>query len=383
MGHINKINEIIEKTNDFMLISNLINLPSLDSGSVKAVYYDGLNYEGKSTKVFAYIGYPEGASELNKVPAVVCAHGGNGTAYADWVRLWNSKGYAAIAMDLEGQQPTIAGGYIPVSHEYGGPARDGNFNDINKSVEDQWAFHAVADVILANSLLRNDSKIDSSKIGLTGISWGGVITSLVIGNDNRFAFAIPVYGCGYIVGQNNYFGLSYTNNPTTQIWEPSLYIKYAKMPVLWLNDDIDMSFPVISTSLSYQNTFNATLSIKNGFNHGHIEGWSQNEIYAFADSIVKNGKPLIRIVEQPTVLNNSLKLSLQIGVTVSSAKIYYSLVGYTYDSNSDCIADWQNQQALINNDIVTFNVPSDTKAYYIAIFDNRELIVASQIVTIN
>jgi len=41
-----------------------------------------------------------------KVPAVVLVHGGGGTAFADWVKMWTACGYAAIAVDLEGQIPT-------------------------------------------------------------------------------------------------------------------------------------------------------------------------------------------------------------------------------------------------------------------------------------
>jgi hypothetical protein len=36
---------------------------------------------------------------------MVLIHGGGGTAFADWVRLWTGRGYAAIAMDLCGCVP--------------------------------------------------------------------------------------------------------------------------------------------------------------------------------------------------------------------------------------------------------------------------------------
>lgn len=50
--------------------------------------------------------------------------------------------------------------------------------------------HATADRILANSLLRSLPEVDADRLGLMGISWG-VITSTVVGIDTRFAFAIP------------------------------------------------------------------------------------------------------------------------------------------------------------------------------------------------
>ena len=37
--------------------------------------------------------------------AVVLVHGGGGTAFSEWVKLWAKRGYAAIAMDLAGCGP--------------------------------------------------------------------------------------------------------------------------------------------------------------------------------------------------------------------------------------------------------------------------------------
>jgi cephalosporin-C deacetylase-like acetyl esterase len=75
---------------------------------MQAFFYDGPKWFGKATRVFAYYQAPAGASPTNKVPAVVCSHGGGGTAYAEWVRIWNSHGYAAIAMDTGGANQVTA-----------------------------------------------------------------------------------------------------------------------------------------------------------------------------------------------------------------------------------------------------------------------------------
>ena len=76
---------------------------------IQAITYDGADLDGKKTKVFAYIGYPEGASATNKAPAVVLVHGGGGHAFAEWVKLWTDRGYVAIAMDTTGFFPSEAG----------------------------------------------------------------------------------------------------------------------------------------------------------------------------------------------------------------------------------------------------------------------------------
>jgi hypothetical protein len=146
---------------------------------MRSFFYEGADYKGKPTLVFAYYAAPEGKPPEGGWPAVVCAHGGGGTAFPAWVRQWNKNGYAAIAMDLEGHLPGgkffgVEGNFpADVGHENAGPKRIGWFGDIALPDREQWFYHAVADVIRANSLLRSNREINPEKIGLTGISWGG------------------------------------------------------------------------------------------------------------------------------------------------------------------------------------------------------------------
>ena len=74
---------------------------------IRPILYKGVSFGGRQTEVFAYVGFPEGASEDKPVPGVVLVHGGEGTAFWDWVQMWLDKGYAAIAMDTEGRFPTV------------------------------------------------------------------------------------------------------------------------------------------------------------------------------------------------------------------------------------------------------------------------------------
>ena len=73
--------------------------------NVNAYFFQSVDYEGSPTYVFAYVGIPDNASKDNPVPGVVLVHGGGGTAFADWVKMWNDRGYAAIAIDTEGKIP--------------------------------------------------------------------------------------------------------------------------------------------------------------------------------------------------------------------------------------------------------------------------------------
>ena len=212
------------------------------ANGMRSLFYEGADYKGKPTWVFCYYATPKGKAPEGGWPAVVCAHGGGGTAYPEWVKHWNRQGYAALAMDLEGHLPGGNAHHIEgnhptnVRHRNAGPSRIDWFGDRALPDQEQWFYHAVADTIRANSLLRSFPEIHPEKIGLTGISWGGTVISAAAGIDSRFAFAIPVYGGGYIHESDNE-GLAQwfppknmTNNNSTTIKPSGIHPFIYHMP---------------------------------------------------------------------------------------------------------------------------------------------------------
>ena len=144
--------------------------PDSREEGVQAITYSGLSLKGNPTRVFAYLGFPEGPVPQGGFPAVVLVHGGGGTAFAKYVRIWNRRGYAAIAMDLYGTRP-IAGKKKPVPLEGGSNA--------------DWQRRSVANAVLGHSLLRSMKNVNKEKIGLIGVSWGGIFASLISTVDDR------------------------------------------------------------------------------------------------------------------------------------------------------------------------------------------------------
>ena len=267
---------------------------------MRSFFYEGADYKGKPTWVFAYYAAPEGTPSAGGWPAVVCVHGGGGSAFPAWVTHWNKQGYAAIAMDLEGHLPGshffgVEGNFPPdQGHENAGPKRISWFGDIALPDKEQWFYHAVADVIRANSLLRSFPEINPKKIGLTGISWGGTIVSTVAGVDSRFAFVVPVYG-GAFIRKHDMTPDQYREYCAK--WDPSAHLPYAKMPMLWVSSFTEPVFPVDLFSKSAGTAGGTSiLCIRPWLPHGHGFGWEEVwEITAFANSIVKGGAPMSRL----------------------------------------------------------------------------------------
>lgn len=262
---------------------------ALSAGDHKTIFFDSIDYQGNPTKVYAWIDIPAGVSAVNQAPAIVLVHGGGGRAFEDWVELWSARGYVAISIDTEGNSTNSAGD--KVHHALGGPPRTGVYNESATAIEDQFMYHATAATVLANSLLRSLPFVDASKVGVHGVSWGGVITSTVIGLDDRFAFAIPSYGCGHMYDAvGNWGDFLKDNDQYKTAWDPFLRLDRATLPIMWLSWPTDSPFNVDSQAhCSSKSPGTEMVTLIPGMLHGHGATWHRADPYDFADSIVNTG----------------------------------------------------------------------------------------------
>jgi len=338
------------------------------TGLVQEVYYQGEPYQGKPTRIFAYVARPsEGAGPF---PAMVLVHGGGGKAFRNWAEHWAKRGYVAIAMDTAGCGPK---GRLPD----GGPgqADESKFRNFTSAeTREMWTYHAVAAVVRAHSLVRSLPEVDRSRIGLTGISWGGYLTCIVAGIDERFKVAVPVYGCGFL-GENSYWSdksLAALNPESRELWlrsfDPSEYVGDVRYPILFLDGSNDFAYPLDSfkkTSLLVPETFRHTSIILN-MPHGHI--WTFGEVDAFVDSALRSGPPLPKL--QPLkVQNGVVTASISMPATVKKAELIYTLDGGVWHNRQ-----WQTIPADWDGAAVTARLPEQRPlTFYLCVTDARGL----------
>ncbi len=349
---------------------------------IQEIMFDGEPYKGNPTKHFAYLGLPEGASAANPVPAVVVVHGGGGTAYPQFVNEWNRRGYAAIAMDLNGCVPDVNSPDSRRRHAWAGPWQD-NYTDLY-SQESVWMYHAVTAVIKANSILRSLPEVDSSKIGVTGVSWGSVVTSTTLGVDNRFAFAVPIYGCGYLYESQTYMSDLMTREKMA--WDASNFIKKSNLPILFISGDRDPAFDInIYNKTASLVGDRGTMCIIPNFRHDHPDAWAREEVYAFADSIVAEGKKLVRPGEV-TVSGDKATVTLDIpaGKSIASVKLYYTTEDITYHEDGSTALFAFNESTSYTNsgNTYTFSIPQGTTYFYVDFTDSNGLMTSTKLVTL-
>jgi len=338
------------------------------TGLVQEVYYAGEAFHGKPTRVFAYVGRP--AEGKGPFPAVVLVHGGGGKAFREWAEHWAKRGYVALAMDTAGCGPA---GPLPD----GGPGQD----DANKFREfsdadarDMWAYHAVAAVIRGHSLLASLPEVDRKRVGITGISWGGYLTCIVAGNDDRLKVAVPVYGCGFL-GDNSVWrdGSLARLSPETRarwlsLFDPSQYLGRVRCPILFLNGTTDFAYPLDSYQKSYR-LVSPTLrqvNVVTNLPHGHI--WTFGEVDQFVDSVLRSGTPLPRL-RQMTIRNNVATAKIETRRPLRKAELHY-----TTDTGQWQKRKWETVAATLKHKLITAQLPPQRPLVcYLSVTDDRGL----------
>lgn len=281
------------------LIPETFDGSAYSTNGVNAVFIEGEPYQGQPTRIFAYYGIPASADVTRKVPGIILVHGAGGSAFHRWVKLWVDRGYAAMAIDTCGAISGNGNRNHP-RHEFAGPPGWGGFDQMDQPVTDQWVYHAVSAIVRSHSLLASWKEVDTENIGITGISWGGFLTCIAASIDDRFQFAIPVYGCGFIGENSSSIGWDRFEKMGSEksarwksLWDPSVYLPLARVPFLWVTGAKDTAFPMDSLQKSYNLVKSpVTLCIKPNMSHGQLSGETPAEIHQFAEHHVREALPM-------------------------------------------------------------------------------------------
>ena len=347
---------------------------------IRSLYYTGELYQGKKTRIFAYYATPgilsRDPSKDKKLPAIVLVHGGGGHADVGWVQLWAKRGYAAIAMDLAGCGPDKK----PLT-DGGGPGMgdDITFGAIDGPITDQWAYHAVADMILAHSLIRSFPEVDPEKTAVTGYSWGGFLTCLGAALDDRFKAAVPVYGCGFIAQNSSWLDRFNKMSPESRakwvmLWDPSTYMGSATVPMLFVNGGTDRHY----RPDSYAKTYDLIKAPKNihyvsFLQHGAVID-RPSAVEIFVEHYLRGGVPLQKVAT-PVVSGKQIRAGVETKTKLLKAELQYTLDPILGVADT---RKWIAQPAKIEQtNIVAELPPRNATIWFLTVTDDRDVLVSS------
>ena len=223
-----------------------------DEGSIRVekVYYFSRPFTGAPTKIFGYYTYPTRRS--GKLPAILLSHGGGGTASLERAVSWSKRGYAVLAIDLPGK------GENRERSRSTGPDMDvPNLLLTRPDPSYNYLVHAVAAARYGINYLSQRNEVDPERIGMIGLSWGGVITLLTNGQDKRLKAAVNVFGAGYIpeacTWQDYFNGMSTEEMKTWDAClDPKNFLASQNAPILFITGTNDHCYYLPTFQKSYE-----------------------------------------------------------------------------------------------------------------------------------
>lgn len=167
------------------------------------------------TAVFAAIASP---LKPGSYPGILVLHGGGGAAEIDKIRKWAAKGYVAVSIDLPG---ITAPEKVPNSSGYWNTYAYGkNRFTVSPDITYSTIFEGVVSAVQALYLLRSQPDVIKDKIGITGVSWGGYMTTIVSGLANADVTAsFSTYGSGFYDTASTFLKeLDKMSGPDKELW---------------------------------------------------------------------------------------------------------------------------------------------------------------------
>ena len=161
--------------------------------------------------ISGYLAYPTGAKSGDNLPGILLMHGGGGAAISmvsSGMKM-AAKGYVVVSVDepgvanpLSNVTDTSSGSWLEIGY---GAHRMRMSIDGEINVKASTLYTATATAIRAFSILYNSPLVDNTKLGLTGMSWGGYLTTYLTGAlGSMVEAASSCWGCGFFEEEGNF-----------------------------------------------------------------------------------------------------------------------------------------------------------------------------------
>jgi dienelactone hydrolase len=222
-------------------------------------------------------------------------------------------------------------------------------------------------------------EVDADRIGITGISWGGYLTCIVAGVDDRLKVAVPVYGCGFLHENSCWLDEFAKMSPELRdrwvaCWDPSRYLPGVSCPILFTNGTNDFAYPLDSYQKSYRAVNRPVdLRIAVEMKHSHKHGWEPKEIGMYVDSLLRDGTPLARL--GPVHIDGDQAHSH----FTAQSTLTKACLHYTSDTGSWRERNWETVDARITDSAIEAEVPGHRPlAFYLSATDERDAMVSTE-----
>ena len=217
------------------------------SGIAKGTTEDFTSTSKDGTVVNSLLVKPTGFDPTRKYPLLLRIHGG-------------PNGQDAHSFNFE-RELFAANGYLVLAVNYRGS--NGRGNAFQKAIFADWGNKEVVDLLGAMDAAQKLPFVDSSRLGIGGWSYGGILTNYTIAQDTRFKAAvsgagssnqITMYGSDqYITQYEQEIGPPWKSQDLwIKISYPFFHADRIKTPTLFLVGEKDFNVPLAGSEQMYQ-----------------------------------------------------------------------------------------------------------------------------------
>ena len=219
---------------------------------------------------------PSNFSDQKKYPLIVDIHGGPHGRFEDQIavnqEIFTNSGYIVLAVNPRG------------SSSYG--------SDFGKAVLNDWGGEDYLDIMDSINELSKENYIDDNKIGLYGYSYGGFMSSWIIGHTDKFKAAVIGAPCinlnsmsgtsdiGIKFGEEQWGGIRHESEDKYKFNSPLTYAKNVTTPSIILVGDRDYRCPIEQAEqyfVTLKRMGNDVQLVRYpGGNHGMLSGSAPN-----------------------------------------------------------------------------------------------------------
>jgi pimeloyl-ACP methyl ester carboxylesterase len=303
-------------------------------------------FKGKVSRIAAFYAFPTGAKE--KLPGLLELHGGGQRASLTAVVFQAQNGYAGLSINWGGNpmdgmkegEPNTDWGALDATQRhndhYGTMKPDAKTLDVVESPRNNNWFLLVLAARRGLTFLEQQPEVDAQRLGVTGHSMGGKLTTDLAGIDPRVKAAVPSCGgCGSAPGKISGMPGSGMRSDESALHLKTIddcaYIPRIRCPILFLSPTNDFAGPLDNMAENWKQIGSKDVhyAISPHFNHRHVAEFNVSQ-YLLFEQYLKGGAPL------PATPELEAKLGTPDGIPVATlmpdraaeatrVSIYYSI----------------------------------------------------------
>lgn len=344
---------------------------------------------GGVNTVYAILAFPQQAGIY---PAIMCLHGGGGNADAliNIVQRYAQNGYVAIASDLPGICSNTTTSYTTGPYK-SRPLTEASRLDVSGGPQSSLLVDAEVAGLEAFNYMRSLTNVDTTKMGITGYSWGGYSTTMLTGLlRGKVKAAYSVFGSGFFE-KGSFWQALITAMPSA---DRDIWLTYLDAGRRAPNITAPF-FLECETNDTYfwPEAVEATLNAIPGFSN-HSYGPNRNHVQLpsgstmqqlFFDYYLKGSgqsfKTVVDVTNTENLSDGSCKLTIKIdkpiGVILDSVNLYYSEKATNWQVRNWKMLSTQFQSTGIFNAVIPADLVNKKVDYFIYVKDKRLVVTGS------